>query len=97
LDSTQFESAPDKSIAITRDHLIWMCDQIIDSDWPTSKMHRWVGFIQGILIAKGLSTIDEERTLVSETKLMFREEHDYELWDHHNPDCPFELDIGGES
>lgn len=29
--------------------------------YPTDKMHRWMGFVQGILSVKGLISVDEER------------------------------------
>lgn len=29
--------------------------------YPTDKMHRWLGFIQGVLCVIGLISVDEER------------------------------------
>lgn len=29
--------------------------------YPTDKMHRWLGFIQGVLCVTGLISVDEER------------------------------------
>jgi hypothetical protein len=29
--------------------------------YPLMKLNRWLGYIQGVLITKGITTIDEER------------------------------------
>ena len=50
------------------EHLVWMCetavkcyDEFYISDNNNSKVNRWLGFIQGILIATGCTTVDKER------------------------------------
>jgi hypothetical protein len=45
------------------DHLTWMLDQVEAhlQDWPTDKISRWIGFIQGVLAAHGWLNVDEER------------------------------------
>jgi len=57
------------------DHLIWMCEKIIENswDWPYDKTGRWIGFIQGILAAQGLLNIQAERDF---TRPMFHEEYE---------------------
>lgn len=43
-------------------HLKWMLDEIAGNDTQSiTKKHRWLGFVQGILIAKKLTTVDTER------------------------------------
>lgn len=43
-------------------HLQWMCQQIVDAqDWSDTKMHRWIGYVQGVLIARKYSTVQTER------------------------------------
>lgn len=43
-------------------HLLWMLDQIeMDTMQSETKKHRWLGFVQGILIAKNITTVIEER------------------------------------
>jgi len=55
------------------DHLLWMIDHMLmDLDpgmltvqevdrWPEDKLHRWIGFVQGVLWTSGTYTIDELR------------------------------------
>lgn len=42
-------------------HLLWMLDQIRTGVVTDHKAHRWLGFVQGILIANHLTTVDVER------------------------------------
>lgn len=43
-------------------HLIWMLQQIAsDQTMSQTKRHRWLGYIQGILVSKGAFTVEEER------------------------------------
>lgn len=43
-------------------HLIWMLKQIAeDKSMSLTKRHRWLGYIQGILVMKGSFTVEEER------------------------------------
>lgn len=41
-------------------HLIKMCEQVIDhtgyvpKEWSVTKLHRWVGYIQGVMTTRGL-------------------------------------------
>lgn len=41
-------------------HLVWMLKQI-PSFTDSLKAHRWLGFVQGILIASGRLSVNEER------------------------------------
>ena len=50
-------------------YLSWMCRQIIHNpQWDMSKAHRWVGYIQGVLVCRGFSTVDEERRRVRDIR-----------------------------
>lgn len=43
-------------------HLIWMLQQIKDdSEMSQTKRHRWLGYIQGVLVMKGVFSVEEER------------------------------------
>lgn len=44
-------------------HLSWMCDQALAhlDDWPIDKLNRWLGYIQGVMTARGFLDPDEER------------------------------------
>lgn len=43
------------------DHLLWMVGQLNSSELLTTQKHRWLGYIQGVLIAKHMTTVDAER------------------------------------
>ena len=44
------------------EHLIWMLTQIRDNETMSStKRHRWLGYIQGILVSKEAINVQEER------------------------------------
>lgn len=49
------------------EHLLWMCQvckkNVRDDGkgFTIDKYSRWLGYIQGVLICKGLTTVDEER------------------------------------
>jgi hypothetical protein len=55
-------------------HLRWMCGQIIEhtgyvpQEWSVTKLHRWIGYIQGVMVAKGYTTVDKEREDYREMK-----------------------------
>lgn len=49
-------------------HLLFLCQEAIDNydkfyelDGDNSKVNRWLGFIQGILISKSITTVEKER------------------------------------
>lgn len=49
---------------------LWMCQQIADNwhEWDDGKLHRWVGYLQGMLNATGVTSLDEERERVRKFK-----------------------------
>ncbi|QQO90384.1 hypothetical protein pEaSNUABM5_00242 [Erwinia phage pEa_SNUABM_5] len=43
-------------------HLVWMLDQIqTNTEQSLTKKHRWLGCVQGIMIAQGMITVNDER------------------------------------
>ena len=48
------------------EHLLWMLDQIREKKVTGEKAHRWIGYIQGILVARGVTTVNEERKKIKE-------------------------------
>lgn len=42
------------------DHMLWMLAEIRTMTDPL-KAHRWLGFVQGVIIANGLTTVQAER------------------------------------
>lgn len=46
------------------EHIVWMLEQLAkDEEQSVTKKHRWLGFIQGVLIANGVTSVDAEREL----------------------------------
>lgn len=44
------------------EHLMWMIQEIRENfEQSNLDKHRWIGFIQGVLLVKGYSTLDLER------------------------------------
>ena len=78
-------------------HLEWMCEQIVRhaADWPATKLHRWIGFVQGAMIANRIVDLDGARAMFSEIKNAYGD-MGADLLDHLNPDSTFQLDIGGQ-
>ena len=45
-------------------HLLWMLREIKENKHQTlTKKHRWLGYVQGIMVAKGYLSVDSERDL----------------------------------
>lgn len=55
-----------------RSHLRWMLHQIDTNQVKDDEAHRWIGFVQGALAAKGLSSFNEMSKL---NKRAIREEY----------------------
>jgi len=55
--------APDFGTGETSsEHLLWMLDELAGNlEQSATKKHRWLGFIQGCLIAYGVTTVQAER------------------------------------
>lgn len=46
---------------LTRQHLRWMCEQI--ATLSEAKAMRWLGYVQGVLVAWGVATLTEMKEL----------------------------------
>lgn len=79
-----------------REHLEWMCERIERhaEDWPATRLHRWIGFIQCALIANRIIDLPEAKRMFDRVKLAYPEA-DADLMDHLDPSDTFELDLGG--
>lgn len=81
-------------------HLIWMCDRIEENadDWPLTKLHRWIGFIQAGMLANRMLSMDEIRDMFNDAKSAYGSGvEDRDLIDHLDPECDFRFDLGGEA
>ena len=86
--------------ALHRNHLLWMCECIEKhvEEWPVTKLHRWIGFIQGGMLANRMLDFDTAKSMFDEAKNAYGVSGaDEDLLDHLDPTSDFELDIGGES
>lgn len=48
------------------EHCAWMCEYMLSpltKHYSIDKKSRWLGFIQGVLICNGMTTIDAERDI----------------------------------
>ena len=92
-------ATPDLSLpkALQPRHLLWMCDEIEEhaEKCPATKLHRWIGFIQGAMLAHRMLDLDGARAMFNEAKVAHGETSD-DLTDHLDPESSFELDIGGQ-
>ncbi len=86
--------------ALQREHLLWMCNQIEEhaEDGIVTKLHRWIGFVQGAMLANRMLDFDELKAMFDEAKRDHQQASDdlEDLLDHLDPTNSFEFDIGGE-
>lgn len=47
----------------SNEHLLWMIIELDRSDIPDETKHRWLGYIQGVMISRNLTTLETERNL----------------------------------
>jgi hypothetical protein len=54
------------------DHLVWMLENGIERNYevPVDKTGRWIGFVQGVLICRGVMDTNDER---DRTRSLFHE------------------------
>ncbi len=84
---------------LQRKHLLSMCSKIAEhsQDWPATRLHRWIGFVQAGMMANHLLDLDGAKAMFSKLKAAFREVgEDRDLIDHLDPDSSFRFDLGGE-
>lgn len=80
------------------DRAIIMCNEIEHhcENWSPTRLHRWLGFVFGILAAREVMTPREQSAMMRELLLAYPEQADDDLFFHRDPRHPFQLDIGGE-
>lgn len=84
---------------LQRKHLLWMCNNIEKhaEDWPDSKLHRWIGFVQCGIMANQVADLQGLKRMFDQAKIAHGGSgHDEDLIDHLNVDDSFELDLGGQ-
>jgi hypothetical protein len=88
---------PEQPPSLQPEHLEWMCRKIgrHAGDWPATKLHRWIGFVQGAMIANRMLTLEGAKAMFDGAKNAFGAP-DADLIDHLDPDDDFYLDIGGQ-
>lgn len=80
-------------------HLLWMCDRIEQhaEDWPSTKLHRWIGFVQAGMMANQMLDLKGAKAMFDNAKTAHGEPgDDPDLVDHLDPDSSFEMDLGGQ-
>ena len=83
--------------ALQPKHLERMCERIEThlEDWPSNRLHRWIGFIQCAMMAHRMLDLDGAKTMFDKAKNAYGEASE-DLVDHLDPTDFFELDIGGQ-
>ena len=80
-------------------HLLWMCD-VIDrhaEDWPATKLHRWLGFVQAGMLANRVLDLSEARSMFDNAKNAYGEvRDDQDLLDHLDSSGSYEIELGGQ-
>lgn len=58
------------------EHLHWMCEEMENNseDWPVSKLHRWIGYVQGQMVLMGITDLETEKDVVRELKKQFADD-----------------------
>jgi len=85
--------------ALRPKHLLWMCGKVEEhaEDWPPTKVHRWIGFVQGGMIANRIVHLDEVKRMFEIAKNSFgTHDRDRDLVDHLDAESAFEIEIGGQ-
>jgi hypothetical protein len=85
--------------ALRPQHLLWMCDKIEQhaEQWPDTKLHRWIGFVQCAMIANRMLDLKGAKAMFDSVKDAFRSTaDDQDLTDHLDPTSSFEMELGGQ-
>ena len=93
------ESHSDLPQSLQPKHLRWMCQTILQhaEKWPTSKLHRWIGFVQCGMMANRMLDLDAAKAMFNKAKNAFGEpREDHDLVDHLDPQSSFKMDLGGQ-
>ena len=79
---------------LQHDHLLWMCAKIEShaGDWPATKLHRWIGFLQGAMIAHGILDLDRAKAMFNKDKVA-HPSADNDMSDHLDVDHKVVVDV----
>jgi hypothetical protein len=57
-------------------YLKWACDEIVcNADaWEEDKLHRWIGWVQGVSNCLGVTTVEEERNRIRQYKEQLKDD-----------------------
>ena len=80
-------------------HILWMCDRIEQhaEDWPETKLHRWIGFVQCGMVANRILDFEGAKRMFDEARTAYgANPDDQDLIDHIDPSNSFKFDVGGE-
>jgi len=80
-------------------HLLAMCERMREHavDWPDSKLHRWIGFVQGAMLANRLLDVQRAKAIFEEARSRYGViPEDPDLIDHIDPANSFRMDLGGQ-
>lgn len=92
-------SESDLPHALHPKHLLWMCNRIEEhaEDWPETKLHRWIGFVQCGMLANRILDFTAAKAMFDGARSAYGTSgEDQDLIDHLDPDSSFKVDIGGE-
>jgi hypothetical protein len=98
LQSDNVQTTTELPKALQTKHLLWMCQQVVVHAEMASltKLHRWIGFVQGGMMANHILDLDAAKVMFDEAKTKYGARDD-DLLDHLNPESSFKFEIGGEA
>lgn len=79
------------------DKTLSMCHDIErhTEEWPIVRVHRWLGFIFGVLAAREILSREKQSAMMRALFISYPESGDDALRDDQDPGHPFCVDIGG--
>ncbi len=83
--------------SLQHEHLLWMCHKIEHraDEWPATKLHRWIGFLQAAIIAHRILDLNAVKAMFDDAKIAHAD-LDQDMTDHLDTSEDFILDLGGE-
>lgn len=79
------------------DRAVSMCHDIeqYSEEWPIVRVHRWLGFVLGVLAARDVLPREKQNAMMQALFIGYPASSDDALKDHHDPEHPFCMAIGG--
>lgn len=50
-------------VSASSEHLLWMIAQVINGKVKGYKAHRWLGYMQGVVVTLGVGTLEDMKQL----------------------------------